>query len=363
MDLFLDDKTSLKLLRVTRWDHTVSLQPCDVVAPQPLGLTTAKLNRLAMPGLLSTLRIPESEPLGVLVPNARSRIRSRDFACTVLKRPRGAHPFLRLVSRDNRLLGPLVPEDSNVYALSAPNIVLGMAKRLRQRVIDGKLTKRVAVLMLLKLCLELCGTFAHSPHDPKRGAVVYGIEPSLNTKDLLLFLSDSGTEQGLALARKASALAYDLSGSPQESFMGPALFGSVDSGGLALAPFVANKALVLNAEQRALIEGRTITPDFYLSDYNSVIEFKGDVHNTGDNPRIDHVRDLDYQTLGIRDFSFVYDDVRTQEAFNKSAARIVVAIAQRDGQEATNRFMRLLKNGSFLRRQYTMFEVFRPWLR
>ena len=363
MDIFLDDKTSLHLLRATARDSGVALAPAQVARPTPLGLTTAKLNRLGVDSLLAYLRVPEDRPLGILVPDARSRVRSRGFDCSIDGFPRGTAPFRQLVSADPEHPSPLVPDSGAVYVLSPQNVVLHMAKRIRRMELGKKMGHAEAVLMILKLCLELCGTYVHDPFDPLRGEVAYGVEPSLTTEDLTAFLASFGTEQGLALAREAASHCYDLSGSPQESFLGPALFFPSRFGGLQLGEFVANGPLMLSPSQRELIGGRTITPDFQLVGYDAVIEYKGAVHEEGDNPRIDHVRALDYQTLGKRDFSFVYDDVCQQEDFNESAARIVAAMAQRDGAKTVRRFERLCKDERFLERQRILFRVFRPWLR
>jgi len=141
------------------------------------------------------------------------------------------------------------------------------------------------------------------------------------------------------------------------------LFYSNSLGGLELCSFVANKPLDLSPTERASIGHRTITPDFSLPDYDSVVEYLGSVHNEGKNPEIDHVRSLDYSTLGKREFGFWYDDVKTQNAFITSAMRIVAVIEQKDGAGVKRRIARLLRNPSFIKKQADLFAVFRPWLR
>ena len=192
---------------------------------------------------------------------------------------------------------------------------------------------------------------------------MYGVPQRLTCKELNAFLSERGSEQGLSLAREVLPYVYDLSGSPQESFMGPALFGPSYLGGLELCEFAANKPLELNARERASINYRTITPDFQLLGYRSVVEYLGEIHNEGDNPRIDHRRSLDYQTLGVREFSFWYEDVSTINSFMISAARIVSVLEQFDGPKARRRFYRLTNDPAFRERQRVLLAVFRPWLR
>ena len=145
--------------------------------------------------------------------------------------------------------------------------------------------------------------------------------------------------------------------------MGPALFGPSHLGGLELCDFVANESLVLNARERASISYRTITPDFQLPGYRSVVEYLGEIHNEGDNPRIDHRRSLDYQTLGVREFALWYEDVNTINSFMISASRIVSVIEQFDGPEARRRFCGLGNDSEFRAKQRVLFAVFRPWPR
>lgn len=358
----MDSKTSLLLVRGTAFNKGVMLAPTDVRTPTALS-GPVRLSRLEIPGLLSYLRVPEDRLLGIVVPHKTARVRAKHIQCTVDGSSRGDMPYLQLCSADPNVPSPLVPNETRVFVQSAANIVLGMAKQLRCKVIAGKLSHRQAVLMLTKLCLELCDTYTHDPFEPHTGAVMYGVPQRLTCKELNAFLSERGSEQGLSLAREVLPYVYDLSGSPQESFMGPALFGPSYLGGLELCEFAANKPLELNARERASINYRTITPDFQLLGYRSVVEYLGEIHNEGDNPRIDHRRSLDYQTLGVREFSFWYEDVSTINSFMISAVRIVSVLEQFDGPKARRRFCRLTNDPAFRERQRVLFAVFRPWLR
>jgi hypothetical protein len=141
------------------------------------------------------------------------------------------------------------------------------------------------------------------------------------------------------------------------------LFGRRRLGGLQLGEIIPNKQLNLDADQQQSIEYRTITPDFQMPRHNAVVEYNGSEHDEGDNPRIDHVRMLDYQTLAIQAFVFEYEDVKTLDAFMRSAARIVRVMSWRDGPKVQSDFERLRRNEGFRARQEVLFKVFRPWLR
>ena len=351
------------MLRTAMRDASLHLVPTQCVAPEPLSVSPVKLQRLGIARLLSYLRVPEERNLGIVVPEGKNRIRAKGIDCHVCKRFRGTTPVYELVSNPDQLGRSFIPDGIRVFILSPQNIVLGMARRLQEFVSNGRMTHERSQLMILKLCLELCGTYSHDPFNPHTGEVTYRVQPSMTSASLCGFLQAYGTEKGLRLARSVAPLVYDLSGSPQESFMGPGLFGSDRLGGYGLCAFEANRPLDLSFEKRQLIGGRTITPDFTLIGYDSVVEYLGGIHKEGDNPRIDHIRSLDYQTLGIREFGFAYDDVKSQGDFQRSAARIVAVIEAYDGPEARHRFGRLCKSPAFALRQQTLFEVFRPWLR
>lgn len=363
MDIYLDQITSLHITRAVLCDQSLGLVTAEENAPTAIDTQRFNLSRLGMGGLLAYLQVPESRSLGVVVPHANDRIRTAGTRCSVDSSTSRKGTYLQLVSADAEHPSALVPPSTCVFVQSPPKIVLAMAKTIARHVHAQELTREVGVLRLVKLCLELCGTYAHDPFDPLCGDVTYKTSPLTNIQQIRDFLEPHGREPGLRMAREAANLAYDLSGSPQESFLGPALFYPSRYGGLTLCDYKANEELQLTKAEKALIHWRTITPDFQLVGYQAAVEYLGHVHEEGDNPRIDHKRRLDYQTLGKRVFEFWYDDVKTISALNQSALRLVAAIEQSDGPGARKRFKQRVSSKGFLAKQKDLFEVFRPWLR
>ena len=364
MDIFLDDKSSLFMLRsVARGSADLALVPSSEMTPRMPTAPRCTLTSLGIPQLLGCMRVPEQNVLGIVVPEGKCRVRAKHIECRVWAHPRGETPFQLLSSLDPEKPSGLLPTNGRVFVMSPENVVLGMAARLKKRVLHSHMDAMRATLMLLKLCLELCGTYSHDPLKPLDGQVRYNTLPLTNAKRLRSCFEPVGRECGLSLARKVAAMTYDLSGSPQESFMGPALFFADSLGGLALTEFEANKTLDLSTAEHASIGYRTITPDFTMSAIRSVVEYLGEVHNQGDNPRIDHQRSLDYQTLGYREFGFWYKDVCTRKALMVNAERIVAVLEQYGDHDVRSRFGRLARSAPFEGRQRVLFEVFRPWLR
>ena len=363
MDIYLDQITSLHITRTVLRDPCLGLAATEKNAPTALDTQRVNLSRLDMGGLLAYLQVPESRKIGIVVPHASDRIRTAGTRCSVDSSTKRKNAYLQLASVDDEHPSALVPPSTCVFVQSPPKIVLSMAKTIARHVHAQELSREVGVLRLVKLCLELCGTYAHDPFDPLCGDVTYKTSPLTNIQQIRDFLEPHGREPGLRMAREAASLAYDLSGSPQESFLGPALFYPSRYGGLTLCDYKANEELQLTKAEKALIHWRTITPDFQLVGYQAAVEYLGHVHVEGDNPRIDHKRRLDYQTLGKRVFEFWYDDVKTISALNQSALRLVAAIEQSDGPGARKRFKQRVSSKEFLAKQKALFEVFRPWLR
>ena len=364
MDIYLDATPSLYLLRASLRGADFTFVPATDTRPiWPAG-THISLERLDAPELLSYLNVSEEDPLEVLVASGRERIRAHGISCRVSSRPRGATQFMELVSAYPEHETLLAPDNGRILALTPEGIVLSMAGMLRKKERNGELTRLAAQITLLKLCLELCGAYALDPKDPHTGSVTYKVKPPLTTKRLAAYLSEQGNEPGLSLARSVLPHVFDKSGSPLESFAGTTFFGDPKIGGFALRKIEegkveVNETLKLSKAQKAMVNYRTITPDFTLSGHNAVVEILGEVHKEGDNPRIDHVRQLDYATLGILMLCFTYADIKDQHVCTRSAARIADVLAERD-PEVRERFERLKKNRRFCQTQRMLIGVFRP---
>ena len=359
MDIYLDATPSLYLLRSSLRGADFTFTPAKDTRPTSHAGTPVSLKSLDAPELLAYLDISEKHPLEVLVASAGERIRARGISCRVWPKPRSDTPFMELVSACPEHETLLSPENGRVLALAPEGIVLAMAGMLHEKEREGKMTHLAAKITLLKLCLELCGTYTLDPKDPHKGSAVYKVKPPVTAERIATYLSKQGNEPGLSLARSVLPHIFDKSGSPLESFAGTAFFGDPKIGGFALCKADVNKTLDLDETQLAMINYRTITPDFTLPGHNAVVEIAGEVHKEGDNPRIDHVRQLDYATLGIRMLYFTYADIQAQRVFLRSATRIVNILAEND-PEVREQFERLKRSRKFYENQKMLFGVFRP---
>lgn len=202
MDIYLDDKTSLHLLRKVRTDSRLKLTPTEECCPKALGASPIKLHKLGVPHLLSYLRVPDDRSLGVVVPKASQRVRVHGITCSVKARLAGECTFLALDNARENDPSPLVPEDGRVLVMPPECVVLNMAARLlRGGEADEDRWPRL-VLMLTKLCLELCGKYSHDPFDPWKGSVTYKVAPSTSVEKLRDLAQALRASAGLGCTKK-----------------------------------------------------------------------------------------------------------------------------------------------------------------
>lgn len=363
MDIFTADITSLQLLRLVRCGSDLRLAQTDVDGPRtpvPPESPNVKLCRLGIPALCNLLGIPHNGKLHLLVPRQTRRARAQGITLATRSYPPSKQALLEVTSTDPRYPSKLLPVRGRLFVESPPAIVLGMAAMLTRFQGNGKLCHQEAFLRLLKLCLELCGTYSLDPLDPHGGDCRFNLPTAMCAQDLKDFTDGLAKRKGMPLVKEVLPHVFELSGSPQESYLGSALFCPTLYGGLQLGAFAANEQLDLNPTQRRAIVCKQLTPDFSMTQYRLVIEYNGSVHDLGEMPERDRIKLLDYQTLGYLAFVFVNRDVGSVSALNASARRIVAAIAQYEGESVLRAFQELVTDEEFAVRQQLLHDVFRP---
>jgi len=361
-NIFFAGKTALSIIRHIRRRSDLRLAPTSIREVTALPGSYVRLSRLGIPQLCSLLDAREGNELHILVPTRESRRRSHGIRCEVRSVPRGEHPYMQLTSADKRYPSPLLPSNGRIFVESIPSVVVTLAAELCAHERAGRISHQQAVLKLLKLCQELCGTYVHDPFHPLAGEVVYERSPVLTFEELECFVNGLKHVRGVRLVREVLPHVFERSGSPQESFLGPAMFCEPALGGHELGTYKANVSLDLSPAQRRVITCKQITPDFQMEQYLTAMEYNGKVHEDGIMPEKDRVRMLDYQTLGWHAFVFTNRDVRTPSAFNSSIRRILAIIEQYEGPSAVRAFEKRVADPEFLARQKVLFEVYRPWL-
>lgn len=363
MDYFIAGSSALKLIRLIRkGECDLKLEPSGVKTPTPLSSHHLTLRSLGLSKLCSLMDVSETSPLHLLVPTKAGRHRARSLKVTLRVAPRGDSPYCEVVSQDPARPSPYIPQGTRIFVESPSSVVLSMARKLTRRELEGKQNHQESVLRLLKLCLELCGTFTLDPHEPHTKTATFLINPVLTLDKCVSCALSVRKLLGLPLVRETLPMVFEKSASPAESFVGCALFCPTEYGGLSLGEYEANVERELSPHQRKMLSFDKLTPDFYMRKYGIAIEYNGEGHEKGDSPRRDRQRMNGYAMLGDKAFVLTRDEVRTLVAFNSSARKIVGAMENFDGPEVTRRFDALLADKAFSERQSMLFQVYRSHL-
>lgn len=363
MDIFIADISALRLIRLIRTEACgLALRPTSITEVTKLTSHYLSIRRLGLAPLCSLLHVSETTPLCLLAPRKVDRRCPSNIKMSMRSLPRGPSPFLEVVSTGSDQLNPLIPPGMRVFVESPASLVLSMARKIEEMRRKRKLSHQEAALRLLKLCLELCGTYSLDPFGPLQGGACFFLAPVLSIDELTTCVCSVHKLLGLPLVREVMPLIFERSASPQESFVGCALFNPTEYGGFFFGAYATNKGLKLSDEEKRTLSFGTLTPDFFMAAYRIAIEYNGEYHERDDNPKRDRRRMNGYSALGYRAFIITRDEVRTLGEFNKVARQIAHAISMFDGEKMMRCFDELMRDKAFLKRQRVLFEVFRSHL-
>lgn len=363
MDYFIAGASGLKLIRsIRKGECDLKLVKSDVKTPTPLASHYLTLRTLGIPELCNLLDVSEKSPLHLLAPNKVSRRRPRGIRISMRSQARGGTPYFEVVPSKDGSESKYLPPGVRVFVESPSSIVISMAYELAKRERMERSSHQESTLRLLKLCLELCGTFTLDPHNPLTERATFWIEPVLTKDNLVADVLSVHKLMGLSLAKEVLSMVYERSGSPGESFAGCALFCPTEYGGLCVGDFEANAELNLSRHQYRMLSFKKLTPDFYMPKYKIAIEYNGEDHEKSDNPKRDRMRMNGYSMLACKAFVITRNEVRSLGAFNTCARQIVGAIESYEGPSASRRFKKLMKDKDFVARQKVLFEVYRTHL-
>ena len=321
---FLAEKDSLRLLRFARSSPSLFLSPCPegelVVEPY----TSAELLELrrALPPEMSGF--DAASPLCLTFFSRESRSQSkliRPFV-SLSALPPGA--FLEV-------MGPWGRAGSRVYVESPALALVRMAQVLLPAVRGGQLRRSAALVRLMGLAMEFCGTYARDPLDPLGGPCAYGVEPLADADSLRRFLLGASGIRGLRFAREASGYALDGSASPAETLLALAMSLPPRLGGAPLPGFAMNEPLELEGDATSLLHHRSMRPDFYWREQRVALEYNGKVHDSEDGHEEDHFRRQDYATCGIGVVEARSSDVRDTGALERLIKLVALELERRGG--------------------------------
>lgn len=251
MGITLCHTTALHLLRAARIDageKGLSLSPADLLPPSlddggawtPLFLSRLKRQ----------LHLPEREPLDVLVPNAKSRVRVPGVTNHVWTARSEGHCFLEL--------------EKGTVAIPTPEVLL------------AQMSEVIDLPELIALGHELCGRYSLRPSG--RGNALTDIPAASSRAKLRQLMADVRNLRGRAALRSAIPRIRDDSLSPQETCLSTMVQLPVSRGGYQLGRVDLNQRIVSPKHLESLLGASVRVPDLLFHNTKVGINYDGDVH-------------------------------------------------------------------------------------
>lgn len=341
MDVYLAYEDSLKMLRYARREEGLVLVPAGAVSPDPSHhrLSSELLSRALPRGLFSPSR---ANPVSLRSPGA-----ARRSQCTVVRAspnlgslPGGSYLEVLHEEGSPLLAGP--GEVVHVFVEAAGLTLLSEACLLNHAVREGRITSRVALLRLVALGMELCGSYARDPLRPDVGDIRHGLPPASSSEGLAPLVGELGGMHGAVLARRAVGHVNDGSGSAMETLWYLALCLPPRYGGVGLERPLQNVPVVWPPSVRGLSCHQRLTPDFYWPRYKSVGEYDSGLHKTDRAFYEDRNRAKDYGLLGLAYFPLTDLDTVDAAAMKRSIRQLVAHFKEYEGAAFGHRMERLL---------------------
>lgn len=258
-----------------------------------------------------------------------SRLQRAGVRCHVVppSLPEDAFVTIMLRHHDDADMRTIHCESPGFSVLQYARELKGLSKQL-------SLTKRDVVVILATYVMELTGTYAKSPQDPRHGQDAFNLEPLATCDSLLEFLDRMRRYPCVTLARMAVRLATDGAASRRETLMFLVTSLPPKYGGASLERADLNRALRLQDRELKLIKHRSIRPDLLWEGYRLIIEYDGEEsHSAPKQKREDKYRIQDYQTLGYTVIPITREDVSSLAALDRLIMRIVEVMGRFRGRQ------------------------------
>jgi hypothetical protein len=162
MEIFITGTRALALLRESRRGEAPPIRAVSNTPSSRLEGQALPLDRLSLVAPVALADVSDSRPLDIVVQSKSDRIRSgcmRSHVCKTLHKQSCG----RLAVSAQRLKASGLPEDLEIYLDSACRCFLVFAQTLSRLMRSGRIGRSEAILCLLVLGSELCGTYARDP--------------------------------------------------------------------------------------------------------------------------------------------------------------------------------------------------------
>ena len=268
MKLVLSHTSALDFIRAERWRRG-ELQPARLTTLADCASSLSEVESIRIPAFDQSQR-----KLEVLVASASKACRSKDHICRILPNPPISGMFYKIAD--------------NAYITSPEMTFVQMANRLD-------------FLMLIKLGMELCGTYAPCPYSDR-----FDERLPVTSKNRLLSFCNRASGAGIrgaATARKALRWVVDGSNSPAETALVLYLCLPVRMGGYGFAFPDMNPETPLGVRASRMHGYHTMRCDLHWVGANTAVEYDSDQeHLTSQSAARDAGR---RNVLGYKDITVI----------------------------------------------------------
>lgn len=345
-DVFLAGPTARKALRnARRKNHLVLVANQQLPRHLDRGSVSDVIPNLATFGLDS----PNEGIVGLWFRDQGSRRPQDGVSCHVLSPSMPVDGFVTIQAVDHHG----VPEEGMRIRCESPNLsVLTYAQELHAHTKASSLTPEDVIVLLASYVMELTGTYAKCPEDPRHGQDAFKLKAVTTRKSLLAFLDRMHRYPCVTIARKAAEFAVEGAASRMETLTSLITSLPPRFGGASLGRAELNRALELGQRDLWLIKHRSLKPDLFWRDYRLIVEYDGnDFHSAPKQKREDKYRIQDYQTLGYTVIPISYEDVATVGALDRLLLRLVTVIGRTRGNQYVRNKRRFLRDAAQLRKR------------
>lgn len=374
MDIYVTGPRAFVLLRESRTGGTARLES---VSSTSMGTGTGPLSlaeRLSAIAPRTFADISERRPLDLVYPTKGERRRSRCIRPHYVRHPiPGSACRLAIPTGDLRTAG--LPDDLQVFMDSPAQAFLNAAESLTRLLSAGKTDRTSAILRLISLGSELCGTYSRDPERPREADVAYKIAPACSAEEIAAHLHRHGRAKGITLAREAAVHLVDGLASPLECEFYYALTLKPRMGGASFPKPLVNKPLVettmphgTEPSPRAptangafeFSHNSKITPDLQwpLTTLGIAVEVDGFVYHSDRQAfNTDRLRDQDCTQRGYQVLHITHDNMSTVENLEKVLNLLIDKAAARLPRSRVINLRRNVANPETTRQRETLISI------
>lgn len=252
MNITLTGLNALKVLRMVRRKEVpgASLSRrtnLQLPSPAPKKRWSASAIDLSALGIL----FDERHPLGIAVPAANKRVRMRSVSNTVYASGLPENSFVDV---------------GNGVFISCPELLF------------VELTNVMDAPAHVLLGLELCGSFARDPNDPRNGTVAFDLAPVTSAEKIRSYIERCKNVRDLSYAAERAKYVLDNAWSPMEAILATLLRLPIGEYGYDLGELELNRRVEAPEQLRPYVEKTTRVPDILLKGTTVGVNYDGEVH-------------------------------------------------------------------------------------